>query len=131
MKRADVNIAIAIVSVLAITLPIIGIFATQFWMLEIRVGLAQEQVDVFYGCRDGALALDANTADKVGYLEYVIGYYPPGTKQQSGSLLNKVVEQVRKDVGRQIITDLKGTSGLDYGTDPNAWIQAAQRGMST
>jgi len=56
-------------------------------------------------------------------LEYVVGYYPSGTKQERGSRLDCIVERDRAHAIRAIIECLRSKTGEDLGTSPEAWIK--------
>jgi hypothetical protein len=61
-----------------------------FWdaaMLHMHVGFACEQTEIFDDSRKQALSADAAGAAVI--LEYVVHYYPSGTKQVTGSLLDR------------------------------------------
>jgi hypothetical protein len=61
-------------------------------------------------------------------LRYVISYYPSGSKQRTGSKLDRVVERHRTAVVRDIVAHLRRTTGQDLGEGPEPWIQKyAQR----
>jgi hypothetical protein len=56
-------------------------------------------------------------------LQYVVGYYPSGSKQETGSRLDRMVEQERALATRDIIAYLRSKTGEDLGERPEAWIQ--------
>jgi hypothetical protein len=56
-------------------------------------------------------------------LEYVVNYYPSGSKQDSGSPLDEVVETSRRLAIENIITCLRLKSGKDFGDDPKVWLK--------
>jgi len=61
-------------------------------------------------------------------LEYVVWYYPSGTKQEAGSRLDRVVERHRKAVVRDIVAHLRSVTNQDLGERPEPWIEKyAQR----
>ena len=90
-------------------------------LLKIRVAFASEQTQIFDDMRTRALQSDA--AGAAGCLEYVVGYYPSGTKQQTGSRLDRIVERQRAFVVRDIVAYLRSKTGEDLGESPEAWIQ--------
>jgi len=98
-----------------------GLLFWSFGSLKIRVALASEQTKLFEDMRSRALAGDA--ADAADCLEYVIWYYPSGTKQQPGSRLDRMVERERAGATRDIIAHLRAKTGEDLGDDPETWIQ--------
>jgi hypothetical protein len=89
--------------------------------LTLRVLLAQEQVQVFSAMCEQAHRGDTQQA--MGCLEYVVNYYPSGTKQVQGSTLDDIVETSRKLAIENIITVLRQKSGKDLGSDPKVWLQ--------
>lgn len=88
--------------------------------LKLRVAFASEQVYIFDEMRDKALHLEA--AGAAGCLEYVVGYYPSGTKQVSGSRLDRMVESARARSINDILAYLRSKTGEDLGADPQSWI---------
>ena len=87
---------------------------------SIQIAFADEQTAIFDQMR--RQTAEATGAD-VGYLEYVLGYYPSGTKQTKGSGLDRVVERARQCAVREIIAILRTRTGEDYGDDPRRWIE--------
>lgn len=101
---------------------------SMFWhygLLKIRVAFASEQINIFDEMRTKALHSDA--AGAAGYLEYVAGYYPSGSKQETGSRLDRIVEHERALATRDIITYLRTKTGEDLGEKPEPWIQKYAR----
>jgi hypothetical protein len=89
--------------------------------LKLRVAFASEQVRIFQEMREKALNSDAPGA--AGCLEYVVNYYPSGTKQESGSRLDSMVESARGQSVREIVAYLRTKTGEELGTDPDSWIK--------
>ena len=89
--------------------------------LKLRLAFASEQIHIFDEMRDKALSSDASGA--AGNLEYVVNYYPSGTKQESGSRLDRMVESARSQSVREILAYLRTKTGEDLGTDPDSWIK--------
>jgi len=89
--------------------------------LKVHVAFASEQVHIFDEMRDQALHSDASGA--AGCLEYVVSYYPSGTKQEPGSRLDRMVETARSQSVREILAYLRTKTGEDLGNDPEAWIK--------
>ncbi len=89
--------------------------------LKLRLAFASEQVHIFDEMRDEALHSDASGA--AGCLDYVVNYYPSGTKQVSGSRLDRMVESARGQSVREILAYLRTKTGEDLGTDPESWIK--------
>lgn len=79
-------------------------------------------MQLFTEMRASALQDDAVLAS--GTLYYVMHYYPSGTRQQSGSPLDKIVERERANAVRDIMAHLRATGGKDFGDDPKAWFDA-------
>lgn len=103
---------------------VLALAAKLFWdtgMLQVQVAFASEQTGIFDSMRTQALSSDA--AGAAGSLEYVVHYYPSGTKQVAGSRLDGVVERARADAVRAIIAHLRTKTGEDLGDDPEKWIQ--------
>ena len=89
--------------------------------LRLRLAFASEQVHIFDEMRDKALHSDASGA--AGCLEYVVDYYPSGTKQESGSRLDRMVESARAQSVWAILAYLRTKTGEDLGDDPKKWIE--------
>ena len=97
--------------------------AILWWLyfpLFLRVTFADEQTHIFEEMRSQALAGDTTNAAQ--RLEYVVGYYPSGTKQQQASFLDRVVERSRARATTDIIAHLRSTTGSDLGPAPEPWI---------
>ena len=95
-----------------------------FWsrgLLTIRVAWASEQTEIFDEMRTRALTSDS--AGAAGCLEYVVGYYPSGSKQETGSRLDRMVEHQRALATRDIVAYLRTKTGEDLGVSPEVWIQ--------
>jgi hypothetical protein len=95
-----------------------------FWshgLLKIRVAWASEEIKIFGEMRTRALQSDP--AGAAGCLEYVMGYYPSGSKQETGSRLDRMVEHERSLAARDIVAYLRTKTGEDLGERPEAWIQ--------
>lgn len=87
----------------------------------IRVARASEQTQVFEEMRLRALQTDVHEA--AYHLQYVVMYYPSGTKQDTGSQLDRMVERERQRAANDIMAYMRVKTGQDVGTDPQAWIQ--------
>lgn len=95
-----------------------------FWSygsLKIRVAFASEQIKIFDEMRTRALTSDP--AGAAGCLDYVVGYYPSGSKQETGSRLDRLVEHERTLAARDIVAYLRTKTGEDLGESPGAWIR--------
>jgi hypothetical protein len=102
----------------------IVVYGCLFWSygwLKIRVAFASEQTRIFEVMRTRALQSDA--AGAAGCLEYVVSYYPSGSKQETGSRLDRMVERERAVAVRDIVGHLRTKTGEDWGELPEAWIQ--------
>lgn len=87
----------------------------------ILVAFADEQTQIFEEMR--ARALQARTPGEAsGYLEYAVNYYPSGTKQDTGTRLDRMVERARQANIREMIAHLRVQTGQDLGDDPGPWI---------
>lgn len=116
-KRLTIALSIVCVGLLVL-------YGCLFWSygwLKIGVAFASEQTHIFEEMRTKALQSDATGA--AGCLQYVVYYYPSGTKQQSGSRLDTMVERERGRAERDIIACLRSRTGQDLGESPEAWIQ--------
>lgn len=89
-------------------------------ILSIRMSFALEQVDVFNEMR--VRASKSELGEAAACLEYVLHYYPSGTKQIQGSQLDRLVEDARENSMARIISDLRSRTGKDFGDDPQRWI---------
>jgi hypothetical protein len=100
-----------------------------FWnygWLHLQAAFADEQTQIFDEMRTQALQSTA-PPDIAGSLGYVVNYYPSGSKQRTGSKLDRVVERHRTTVVREIIAHLRLTTGDDLGESPEVWIQKYSR----
>jgi hypothetical protein len=97
-----------------------SLFWSYGW-LKVRVAFASEQTQIFDEMRTRALQSDA--AEAAGCLEYVVGYYPSGSKQETGSRLDRMVERERTLAARDIVAYLRTKTDEDLGESPEAWIQ--------
>lgn len=103
---------------------LVALFGFLFWSygsLKIRVSYASEQTLIFEEMRTRALSSDAVGA--AGCLQYVVGYYPSGTKQNPGSALDQMVERERKHAIRDIVAYLHAKTSEELGENPEPWIQ--------
>ena len=93
----------------------------HIFVRTIRMSFAEDQMQVFEIARRKALASDA--ADAALSLRSVTGYYPSGTKQTTGTSMDRVVEQFRARAVEDIIAHLRAQTGEDLGSEPGPWIQ--------
>ncbi|MCX6871078.1 MAG: hypothetical protein NTY84_10715 [Verrucomicrobia bacterium] len=117
---------------------VLGVFSTvllvgnvlMFWNygnLKVQAAFADEQTRIF-----DAMQMQSHQSSKprdiAESLEYVVWYYPSGTKQEAGSRLDRVVERHRKAVVRDIVAHLRSVTNQDLGERPEPWIEKyAQR----
>jgi hypothetical protein len=120
-KRLTVVLVVATVLSLALN-------AVLFWQSarqQIEVAFASDQIEIFETMRTRALQSD--TGEAASSLEYAIRYYPSGSKQRTGSRLDKMVEQARMKAARDIVAYLRQKTGQDLGEDPEKWIERFAR----
>jgi hypothetical protein len=67
--------------------------------------------------------LQSDVANAASDLEYVVGYYPSGSKQEAGSRLDRIVERQRSLAAGAVIAHLRVKTGEDLGENPDPWIQ--------
>jgi len=95
--------------------------------LSIEVSFANEQTEIFAQMADGASeAIQREPPDiraAVEFLDYTHGYYPSGSKQTSGSQLDKIVERSPLLAELRIIEILRVATEADFGTDVDAWVR--------
>src|SRR5262245_38056858 len=106
MKAALVFCAILLLASVSIT-------AVQ----SLRCSFADDQTEIFNAMTEKATK--AAPAEAIACLEYVLDYYPSGTKQAKGSKLDRVVERARQSAVREIIAHLRAKTGEDLGDDPS------------
>ena len=118
----------------AITVVLLLIIAYQFAiaMLEsLRLSFASDQTQIFYEmATDAKQALaqePPNIRSARGSLEYIVNYYPSGTKQTAGSTLDIIVERSRSLAEASIIEKLRAETGKDFGSKAEDWL----RGLAT
>jgi hypothetical protein len=98
-----------------------GLLLWGYGSLQIRVAFASEQTRVFDDMR--TRALQADVAGAAGCLDYIVAYYPSGSKQEAGSRLDRMVERERALAVRDILASLRIKTGEDLGETPEAWIR--------
>jgi len=116
-KRLTVGLAI-------ISFVLLLLCCLLFWnngWLTIRVAWAEEQTKIFAEMRTRALQSDV--AEAASNLEYVVGYYPSGSKQESGSRLDRIVERQRALATVAIVAHLRAKTGEDLGENPEPWVR--------
>jgi hypothetical protein len=120
-KRVTVILSIVCVALLALC---VSSFVGSV-PLRAQLMMAGDQVHVFEEMRSRAVR--GTPSEAAGCLEYVANYYPSGTKQVTGSQVDRLVEQARASAIREILADLRSKTGEDLGTDAEAWIQKYSR----
>jgi len=95
--------------------------AALYFPLFLRVTFADDQTHIFDEMRTKALASD--TTEAAQCLEYVVRYYPSGTKQVTASFLDRIVERSRARATADIIAYLRSRVPVDLGPAPEPWIQ--------
>lgn len=98
-----------------------GWLVWRFAWQSIEIGFADEQTEIFEDMTNRAL--QSKPAEAVGFLEYVVWYYPSGTKQKVGSRVDRIVERQRAMAIREIINYLRRKTGEDLGDSPEEWIK--------
>ena len=116
-KRLTIALGVVCVGLLVLC----GFLFWSYGSLTIRLALASEQTKIFDEMRTQALQSDA--AGAAGCLEYVVGYYPSGSKQETGSRLDRIVERERTLAARDIVAYLRTKTGEDLGASPEVWIE--------
>ncbi|MCK9316228.1 MAG: hypothetical protein M0Q48_08815 [Verrucomicrobia bacterium] len=96
--------------------------AFSYGMLMIRVAMAREQVMIFEYSRDEGIKKEP--AECISHLQYIINYYPSGSKQIEGHRLDQIVETARAGAVREVISYLREKTGKDFGDDPQVWLDA-------
>ena len=102
---------------------LVVLLSCLFWnygWLRTRVAFAGEQTQLFEEMR--LRALQTTPSEAAGCLQYVVSYYPSGTKQEAGSSLDRMVERERQRVVSDIIDYLRAKTGEDLGKEPHVWI---------
>jgi hypothetical protein len=117
MRVSTIVLAVA----LGVACCLIVLMFVQYAILTARVALAEEQIGIFDEME--ARAKLQPYENGVDALQYVVRYYPSGTKQVEGSKLDSVVECCRTRTAQSIIDILRKKSGKDLGPNPEAWIE--------
>ena len=102
----------------------IALYSCLFWnyaRLKIQVASASDQTKIFEQMR--VKGIQSDPAGAAGCLEYVVSYYPSGTKQETGSRLDVIVERERVSAQQAIVAYLRTKTDKDLGERPEAWIQ--------
>jgi hypothetical protein len=99
-----------------------GLTFWNYGQLRLHASFANEQTQVFDGMWMRTLQSTA-LPEIAGSLEYVVTYYPSGSKQREGLKLDHVVERYRTAVVREIVAHFRRITGQDLGDNPTPWIQ--------
>jgi hypothetical protein len=118
-------LAVGLGLVVGLMLILLGKCYYENFLLSLRVAFAEDQIEIFDEMR--TRALQSPPAEAVEFLEYVVEYYPSGTKQVPGSPLDRIVERARQNAIKEIIASLRDKTGRDYGDDPKRWIAELSR----
>ena len=116
-KRRFVICLVAFLMALGVSI-FVGVKYISF---RIRLTFAKEQVQIFEQMKTDARR--GNIKDAAGCLDYTVNYYPSGSKQTSGTKLDWLVENSRKNAIREIIDSLREKTGKDLGDTPEPWIE--------
>ncbi len=112
------------VVVIALLAVVVALQLLNSLRTSLKTTFADEQTEVF-----SELAEDATTSLKqeppdveraLELLDYVRSYYPSGTKQKTGSTLDRIVERARLQAEGQIVGTLRSVTGKDYGSSAEA-----------
>lgn len=115
------KVVAALAAVCVVLLAIATALLVGYAPLKLRLAFASEQTQIFEDMR--TKALKSGVAEAAGCLEYVANYYPSGTKQVTGSRLDRMVERERAAAVRDIIAHLREQTGGDLGDAPEAWVE--------
>jgi len=84
---------------------------------------------MFEECRTQALQ-SSDPKQIAGFMQAAIIYYPSGTKQSTGSQVDRMVERSRQLAIDDMIARLRIVTGGDLGKDPLSWIDRyGEKGM--
>lgn len=99
-----------------------GVLGINHALLQMRVASARGQVAVF-AAMEGSAQHTTDTRKLAECLDYVVNYYPSGSKQKVGSSLDYIVETARSNATIKILDRLRSTAAVDLGPDVNKWLQ--------
>jgi hypothetical protein len=105
----------------AVLLVLYAILVWDYAILKIRVKFADEQIHIFDDLKKEAISGGPQTA--ASRLGGILNYYPSGSKQITGSELDRMVERERAHAVQEIIAYLRAKTGQDLGEKPEPWIQ--------
>lgn len=123
MRFRTVAIAVAIAILVGL---LVWVWAAHA-VTSARLMMAEEQTAIFDDMVTQASSSLAgsspNVTQAVQCLRYAHVYYPSGTKQPAGTLLDRIVERSRRASENRIIDLLRKAAGADCGADPEEWIK--------
>lgn len=109
-------------ALLVLAFALAGYWFVRHGWLRVQAALAEEQTLYLEEARDNAL--QSNRPEYiVGCIEGTLNYYPSGSKQTTGSHLDRMVERARRLAVDDMIRQLKSKTGLDLGNSPEKWIE--------
>jgi hypothetical protein len=109
-------------ALLVLALALAGYWFVRHGWLHVQAALGEEQTLYFEQARDKALQ-SSRPEDIVPCIEGTLNYYPSGSKQTTGSHLDRMVERARRLAVDDMIGQLKRKTGLELGNDPTKWIE--------
>jgi hypothetical protein len=121
VRASQFLIALVIAVAIASGWLVSGWLFWRYGWLSVQVAWASDQIEIIEEMREQALQGKAGKA--ASCLAYAVSYHPSGTKQQTGSRLDRIVEQARASAVRDIVAHLRRVTGEDLGDDPEAWIR--------
>jgi hypothetical protein len=98
-------------------------FAAKYVMLQLRVAFAEDQIATFETAKH-FVEREHQPSRVAAELSYVMHYYPCGTKQLTGTHLDRIVETARSNSVATILTRLRTLTRQDLGEDPERWLAA-------
>jgi hypothetical protein len=93
----------------------------NYVLYSIRTEFARDQIKTFSSME--RIARSGSERDAAEALQYVIEYYPSGTKQTTDSTLDRIVEHARSRAIDEIVSILRSRTRRDFGNDAKQWIQ--------
>ena len=109
-------------SAIIIGVVLCGVFSIKYTLLKLRISFAYGQISTFEVMRS-SLDNISEPGELSAKLEYVLNYYPSGSKQITGTQLDKIVELARSNTASEIISHLRVRTGKDVGSDPQRWLK--------
>jgi hypothetical protein len=110
---------------LVISFILVVLLTVKYTTLRLRIAYADDQITVF-SARIYSSDSITNPMQLADQLDYLVHYYPSGTKQDKGTKLDRVVEGTRSIAIAAIITRLRDITGRNLGADPQLWITEYQ-----